>query len=132
MPLATKTEYLAGKIVEPLMNMRKILALAVLLSAGAIGVAQAEPTEAQLTRQAAIKKGQAEKVALARVPHGAIKSAEIENERGKLVWSFDIVTPGTADITEVLVNAKTGAIVTINKETPTQQAAEAKADKQKQ
>jgi uncharacterized membrane protein YkoI len=114
------------------MDMRKILALSMIVSAGAFGVAQAEPTEAQLVRQAAIKKGQAEKVALARVPHGTIKSAEIENERGKLVWSFDIATPGTADITEVLVNAKTGAIVTVNKETPTQQAAEAKADKQKQ
>jgi uncharacterized membrane protein YkoI len=114
------------------MNMRKTLALAALLSAAAFGVAQAEPTEAQLRGKAAIKKGQAGKIALARVPHGTIKSAEIENERGKLVWSFDIATPGTADITEVLVNAKTGAIVTVNKETPTQQAAEAKADKEKQ
>ena len=114
------------------MNMRNMLALALVISADAFMVAQAEPTEAQLTRQAAIKKAQAERIALARVPHGTITSAEIENEHGKLVWSFDIPTPGTPDITEVLVNAKTGAIVTVNKETPTQQAAEAKAEKQKQ
>ena len=79
-----------------------------------------------------MKKAQAERIALARVPHGTIKSAEIENERGKLVWSFDLATPGTPDITEVLVDAKTGAIVTVNKETPAQQAAEAKGEKQKQ
>ena len=114
------------------MNMRKMITLVLVLSAGAFVIAQAEPTQEQLTRQAVVKKAQAEKIALARVPRGTIKSAEIENERGKLVWSFDITTPGTRDITEVLVNAKNGAIVTVDKENPTQQAAEAKADKQKQ
>jgi uncharacterized membrane protein YkoI len=130
--VAINTECFAGKIVETFMNIRKMITLALVISAGAFVVAQAEPTEAQLTRQAVIKKAQAERIALARVPHGTIKSAELENERGKLVWSFDIATPGTPDITEVLVNAETGAIVTVNKETPTQQAAEAKADKQRQ
>ena len=64
-------------------------------------------------------------------PHGTIKSAEIENERGKLVWSFDISTPGTRDITEVLVDANTGTIVSVARETLEQQAAEAQEDKQK-
>ena len=130
--VASKTECFASKIVETFMNMRKMITLALILSAGAFLIAKAEPTDAQLTRQAAIKKAQAERIALARVPHGTIKSAEIEDEHGKLVWSFDIATPGTPDITEVLVDAKTGAIVTVNKETPTQQAAEAKGEKQKQ
>jgi uncharacterized membrane protein YkoI len=114
------------------MNTKKLIALALVFSASAFVVAQAEPTEAQLTRQAAIKKAQAERIALARVPHGTITSAEIENEHGKLVWSFDIATPGTPDITEVLVNAKTGAIISVSKENPAQQAAEARAEKQKQ
>ena len=99
------------------MNMRKMITLALVLSAGAFVVAQAKPTEAELTRQAVVKKAHGERIALARVPHGTIKSAEIENERGKLVWSFDIATPGTPDITEVLVNAKTGAIISVSKET---------------
>ena len=114
---------------------KKMITLALVLSAGASVVAQAEPTEpteAQLTRQAVIKKTQAQRIALARVPHGTIKSAEIENEHGKLVWSFDIATPGTPDITEVLVNAKNGAIISVSKENPAQQAAEAKGEKQKQ
>ena len=114
------------------MNMRKMITLALVLSAGAFVVAQAKPTEAELTRQAVVKKAHGERIALARVPHGTIKSAEIENERGKLVWSFDIATPGTPDITEVFVNAKTGAIISVSKENPAQQAAEAKGEKQRQ
>ncbi len=45
------------------------------------------------------------------MPTGKIQSEEIENELNALVWSFDIATPGTKNITEGLVNAKTGKIV---------------------
>ncbi len=86
-------------------------------------------TEAQLLAQAKISKAQAEKTALARVPNGKIQSEEIENEHHALVWSFDIAKPGSKDITEVLVNAKTGKIVDISSETPTDQAKEKAADK---
>ena len=89
----------------------------------------AAPTEAELLRQAKITKAQAEKVALARVPKGKIQSAEIENEQHALVWSFDIVEPGSKDITEVLVNAKTGKIISLSTETPAAQAQESSADK---
>jgi len=65
------------------------------------------------------------------VPSGWIKSAEIENEKGHLIWSFDILKPGTRNIAEVLVNAKTGSILSISKENPALQAAEEKADKLK-
>ena len=91
---------------------------------------QGEPTQAQLATQAKIKESNAKKIALERVPSGSIKSAEIENEKGHLVWSFDISKPSTRDITEVLVDARTGKVISVSKETPTQQAAEAKADKQ--
>jgi Predicted membrane protein len=53
------------------------------------------------------------KIALEQSPNGSIKSAEIENEKGHLVWSFDISEPGTRNITELLVDAKTGKIVSI-------------------
>jgi uncharacterized membrane protein YkoI len=89
----------------------------------------AAPTEAELLTQAKITKAQAEKIALARVPRGKIQSGEIENEHHALVWSFDIVMPGSRDITEVLVNAKTGKIVEVSTENPTAQAQESSADK---
>jgi hypothetical protein len=45
------------------------------------------------------------------------------------VWSFDIARPGTHDITEVLVDAKTGKIISTQIESPRDQAKEAAADK---
>lgn len=88
----------------------------------------AASSEAVLMKQAKITKPQAEKIALAKVPHGKIQSAEIENEHHALVWSFDIGSPGNKNITEVLVNAKTGKIVSISTEMPTDQAKENAAD----
>ena len=98
------------------------------LTSSTLLAAQKE-TEAQLQAQAKITKAQAEKTALARVPHGTIKSGELEKEHGKLVWSFDISTPHTRNITEVQVDAKTGKIVIVEVETPKDQAKEEGADK---
>lgn len=89
----------------------------------------AEPSQSALIKQAKITKGEAEHLALERVPHGSIKSAEIENEKGHLVWSFDISTPGTRDITEVLIDAKSGEMISQQTETPGDQAKEAAQDK---
>lgn len=84
-----------------------------------------------LEAQARIAKTEAEKIALAKAPGGTVKSAELEREGGQLVWSFDIATAGTADITEVLVDAVTGHVVSVEKETPAQQAKEARAEAKK-
>jgi uncharacterized membrane protein YkoI len=92
-------------------------------------LAAQEETEAQLQAQAKTTKAEAEKTALAKVPNGKIKSGELEKEHGRLVWSFDISTPRTRNITEVQVDAKTGKIVVVEVETPKDQAKEAAADK---
>jgi uncharacterized membrane protein YkoI len=47
-----------------------------------------------------------------------LKEAEIEKEKGKLIWSFDLATPGTKDITEVTVDAITGEIASVETEKP--------------
>lgn len=88
-------------------------------------------TEASLMKEAKITKVQAERRALAKVPQGVIKSAEIEKEHGKLIWSFDIAQAGTKNITEVQVDAKTGEIAAVDVETPKDQSKEAAADKAK-
>jgi uncharacterized membrane protein YkoI len=85
-------------------------------------------TAAKLEAQAKISKAEAEKIALAKVPGGTIKEGDIEKEKGKVIWSFDIATPGTKDITEVQVDAMTGAIVDIAKETVADQEKEKKED----
>jgi uncharacterized membrane protein YkoI len=87
----------------------------------------AAASEGDLLTQAKITKAQAEKIE--KVPNGKSQSAEIENEHHALVWSFDIVKSGSKDVTEVLVNAKTGKIVEVSTENPAAQAKESAADK---
>jgi uncharacterized membrane protein YkoI len=94
-------------------------------------LAAAEATEAQLRTQAKVSKSDAEKTALGKVPNGSVESAELEKERGKLVWSFDIAKPNTKNITEVQVDAKTGRIAAVAEETPKDQAEEARAERAK-
>lgn len=92
-----------------------------------LGVAVAKDKEvAKLAAKAKITRAAAEKTALAKVPDGKVKEAELEEEDGKLVWSFDITRPGTKNITEVLVDAITGKIVSVEVETPKEQAEEDK------
>lgn len=83
------------------------------------------------TQTAKVSKADAERVALTRAPGGVVKESELEREHGKLVWSFDIATPGTRDITEVQVNAVSGEVVSVEKETPAQQQAETQQDARK-
>jgi uncharacterized membrane protein YkoI len=83
-------------------------------------------TAAKLEARAKIPKAEAQKIALDRVPGGTIKEGEIEKEKGKVIWSFDISTPGTKDITEVNVDAMTGAVIGVSKETVADQEKEEK------
>lgn len=115
------------------MNTRTLLvAFAVLtastsLSAQAVVVKEETPG---LLKKAVIKPEVATASALAKVPGGKIQVAEIEEENGKLIYSFDIKVAGKSGIEEVAVDAKTGA-VTVEHETPEDEAKEAKADKEK-
>jgi Peptidase propeptide and YPEB domain len=107
------------------------LALGMVLAFAADAAFAAEPSEAELTKQAKITKAEAEQIALAKVSQGIVKSAEIEKEKGHLVWSFDIAQPRKHDITEILVDAKTGKIISTQTESPSDQAKEAAADKKR-
>ena len=91
-----------------------------------------EGSDTKLAAQAKISRADAEKTALARVPGGTIKEGGIEKEKGKLIWSFDIATAGTKDITEVQVDALNGAIVAVDKETASDEAKEKKRGKEKE
>jgi hypothetical protein len=91
----------------------------------------AAPSDEQLAKEAKITRSEAERIALSKVPDGRVSSGELEREHGTLIWSFDIAKPGTRNINEVQVDAKTGKIVSVKTETPKDQAAEAAADKKK-
>lgn len=81
-------------------------------------------SEAALERQAKVTKNQAQAIALAKVPNGTVKECEIEKEHGKLIWSFDITTPGTEGVTEVNVDALTGDVVGVGHESAVDEAKE--------
>ena len=90
-----------------------------------------EAKQAKLMAQAKVSRADAEKTALAKAPNGTIKEGELEKEKGKLIWSFDITTPDTKDITEVNVDAITGDVVSVEKEAPENEAKEAGGEKAK-
>ena len=96
---------------------------------GLSGTVFGAPSETELMKEAKISKGQAEKTATDKLPHGVIKSGEIEREHGRLIWSFDISTPQSSNITEVQIDAMSGKIVSTQVETVKDQAKEAAADK---
>lgn len=95
----------------------------------AVGAAGCMSDKADLAATAKITKAQAEEIALAKVPGGTIKEAELEKEKGRVIWSFDIATPGTKDITEVNVDAVSGEIAGIDKESPKDEADEKKKER---
>src|SRR5205085_1198476 len=62
-------------------------------------------------------------IALKQAP-GTVKSAELEREKGTLVWSFDIEAAKGGGVTEVLVSAIDGHVVETKHETAEAEAAE--------
>ena len=80
---------------------------------------------AKVTADAAIATAQA------KVPKAKLASAEIEEEDGKLIYSFDFKTEGKSGIDEVNVDAVTGKFVTMEHETPKTEAKEKAADAKK-
>ena len=73
--------------------------------------AEEKAEQAKLASKAKISQAEAEKIALTKVPKGKVKETEIEKEFfGSLHWEVKLTTPGTTDITEVEVDAKTGEI----------------------
>ena len=90
---------------------------------------EGKESKAALESEAKITKTDAERMALARVPGGTIKEGELEKEKGHLIWSFDIATPGTSDITEVNIDAISGKVIAVDKESAEQEKKEAAKEK---
>ncbi|WP_133480309.1 PepSY domain-containing protein [Cognatilysobacter segetis] len=75
-----------------------------------------------------LSKARAESIALGRVAGGTIRSAELETEMHRRVWSFDIERRGHASITEVLVDASNGRVLKVHEESPAAERAELRAE----
>ena len=84
-----------------------------------------------LLKQAKITPQAAEATAIAQVPGGKVTHREIENEKGVLVYSFDLKETGKAGYQEVTVDATTGAVVSTMHESDKAEAKEKAAEKKK-
>ena len=79
------------------------------------GVTIAEDKEG-LWAQATFAPDSAIKIALARIPGGTISAAELEEEDGRLIYSFELKVAGKSGEEEVHVDAKTGEVVKVEHE----------------
>ena len=57
--------------------------------------------------------------------HGRIRSAELEREHGRLIYSFDIAVPGRPGVEEVQISALTGRLISRRHESPAAERREA-------
>jgi uncharacterized membrane protein YkoI len=96
-----------------------VLALAYVPSAVAQG-AQIHVREDKkgLLKLAKISPAAAMQTAQAKFPNAVMKSAEIEKEHGRLIYSFDLQQLGVKGIEEVNVDANTGVVVGTEHENP--------------
>ncbi|MFL5560698.1 MAG: PepSY domain-containing protein [Gemmatimonadaceae bacterium] len=83
---------------------------------------------AGLAAQATVSADSAQKLALAQVPRGRVREAELEQSNGTLVYSYDIKAAGKSGVDEVLIDAKTGALVSKTHESPKAEAKEKAAE----
>lgn len=118
-------------------SIKQALIPAAFLAAAAIAPLAAQgPTPkykrdlpAKLLKEATVAEADAAKTAMTRIPNGRIQAVELENEDGKLLYSYELKIPGKSGIEEVNVNAKTGAVVNTEHESPASERGEAKAEK---
>src|SRR5882672_10469201 len=99
-------------------NKLAVLTLSAIVAATSFAATAAKP-------KPKISMAEARATALKSAP-GKIKSEELENEKGRWIYSFDIQTK--TNITEVNVDANTGKVVDVQHETPAKEAAEKKQE----
>jgi uncharacterized membrane protein YkoI len=118
--------------MEVEMRIRTTVAATLLLACMACadenGQVKIEEDSPGLAAKARVAGEKAESTALAKVPGAEISEASIEEEQGRLVYSFDLKVKGQPGVQEVLVDAMTGVVVSQEHESEAQEAAEAKGE----
>ena len=113
---------------------RHTIAAAVLVALVAVSAgAQEAPKklskqEIALRATAKVSEDSARVIALAAVPGSTVTEGELEKEKGKLIWSFDLKVAGKKGVEEVQVDAITGKIVSKEHESDSQEAKEAASE----
>jgi uncharacterized membrane protein YkoI len=107
-----------------------IAALLVSLVAVAAGAQQNKvekltKKELALRAEAKVSEDSARAIALKVVPGATVKEGELEKEKGKLIWSFDLKVAGKKGVEEVQVDAVTGKVIGREHESDAKEAKEA-------
>lgn len=109
-----------------------LLFLSLLAVPAAASAQQSEPALKEerpgLLARAKIAPDSARAIAVRAVPGGKVTKAELEEERGRLVYSFDLVLAGQRGVEEVLVDARTGTVISREHEDAAAEAAEQRRD----
>jgi hypothetical protein len=100
----------------------------IVLALLAASIPLAMPVSATPQQRAQISMARARVVALAAVPRGVVRSAELERENGRLIYSFDIGVPGRPGVQEVQVSALDGKLISLKHETPAAERRERRAE----
>ena len=100
-----------------------------LIAIASWGTELGSASQSAMRKEAKVTMEEAQKAALAK-ESGKIKSKELEREKGRLIYSFDIKT---ADgLHEVNVDAMTGEVIEDTVESAAAEAKEKAADRKKQ
>ena len=93
-----------------------------------VTTAPATKMPTKLRASAKITDDSARAVALRTVPGGTITEGELEREKGRLVYSYDVRVPGKDGVDEVHVDATTGRMLSRKHETPKHERNEARKE----
>jgi uncharacterized membrane protein YkoI len=113
------------------MKYSSLVAAAAVALAGSVAHAQAtykRDIPDSLAKEAKITESAAAATAQKRVPKGTIEAVELEREKGKLMFSYDIKTEGKSGVDEVNVDAITGKIIGFSHESAAMEKKEAAAE----
>jgi uncharacterized membrane protein YkoI len=79
-------------------------------------------------REAKVTEHTARATALATVPGGTVRTHELEREKGRLIYSYDIAVKGKPGVSEVQVDAVTGKVVAREHESAAKEREEARTE----
>ena len=111
--------------------------MALVIAAGTLAAQPARPVDKVkvsedkpgLLKKAKVTADSAITIARATIPGGTITGAEIEEEDGTFIYSFDIKVAGKKGVEEIHVDAMTGKVLKREHEDPAGEKAEAAKEK---
>lgn len=99
------------------MNTHHIMAALALCAAPLAAQEMKTDLPDSLVAKAKVTETAARKTAATKVPKGTATAVELERENGKLQYSYEFTVPGETGVTEVNVDAITGKVLGVEKET---------------